>query len=376
MNVDIKIEQHSPQINEEADSKAYVYCHRGLYSPDTPVKIGSHTGTLARLWSRYKTTTGMNQELKIIEVKVKEVRTLEKAIQLLLEREGYWLELELFRPPAWEEFDRIAQPFMLPRTSFLHLFKKEVGMKPMVAITVPDDLDDFQVIPVTKIDMGASDKRDVIPQITADDAPLTFTQLSQAAFDVLHKRQLVRQRDTGDIFSVDYSASRHSFTFEYFAHDFISYLFNHPELLHPSRKPKITHFYTLLAEIKKVPSAESPFVDIPREDGKSRFFASPFYRFLSDSSRCIYDPDLEEGTPQTTVKEAYAKFLQDSGNGHLIKEFPFEKDMVSLVRPEWKIQKANVCKNCGRKAIIGCCPLSSRENRTTRPASVSFLRLI
>ena len=113
MNLPIKKEEEVPLSNDESVS-AFVYAHRAFHTAHTPIKIGSHTGSLKRLWSRYNTYHGQSQEFKVIEVKQKEVRGFERAIQLLLEREGLWREYELFDEKAWDVFERVEQQFALP----------------------------------------------------------------------------------------------------------------------------------------------------------------------------------------------------------------------------------------------------------------------
>lgn len=363
MTIDIKIEQRSPQDNE-ADLKAYVYCQRGLWSPDTPVKIGSHTGSLAKLWSRYKTTNGINQELKVIEVKVKEVRAFEKAIQLFFEREGYWLELELFKSSAWDHFDRIAQPYMLPKTCISHLFKK-VGSgerTPTVAIAIQDDADDFQVedIPTLEMNMESNgskrqretemnmepkgSKRQRERSLRQEETTfLSLDELSTGSFQYLKANNLVRQVETGDIYELVETKPVKKWS----AREFVAHIFEHPTLIHPNLEPKHKHFYSLLGHIKNVPSPKCPFISIPDEEETSitddeQYSHDEESRAISflQSNWVQFDSKLKDGTPLSQIQKHFARF-QDC----LTPEKLSEKDFIS-VNHEWKVHRPQCCVEC------------------------------
>lgn len=103
---------------------AYVYTHRTPGNPDR-VKVGAHTGTPEKLWSRYATYHGSSQEFKLVKVEASAVVIFERFIQTHLKRNGLWIENEIFGACAWQEFDHHAQSCILPATSMVEMSKRD-----------------------------------------------------------------------------------------------------------------------------------------------------------------------------------------------------------------------------------------------------------
>lgn len=93
-------------------SEAYIYAQTPI-SKNSKVKIGSHKGSVKKLWSRYGTYHGTDQLIKVIRVEPEKALIFERFIQAKLQRCGVWKEKELFDKKAWILFDRIAEQCVL-----------------------------------------------------------------------------------------------------------------------------------------------------------------------------------------------------------------------------------------------------------------------
>ena len=94
--------------------EAYVYIQRCTDQADGHCKVGSHTGTPQKLWSRYKTYCGSNQEFKLTRTEPKYVKSYEKFVQIRLEQAGLHVENERFRSESWAQFDALAKECSMP----------------------------------------------------------------------------------------------------------------------------------------------------------------------------------------------------------------------------------------------------------------------
>lgn len=94
-------------------TEAYIYAQRPL-AADSKVKIGAHTGSKEKLFSRYKTYHGSEQELKIARVEANVLLSFEKFVHQKLKRDGLHIEYELFEPKAWGKFDEYAKLCISP----------------------------------------------------------------------------------------------------------------------------------------------------------------------------------------------------------------------------------------------------------------------
>lgn len=260
----IKAEHSPPPIPE-----AYVYAHRNPRLPDSPVKIGSHTGNLKRLWSRYLTYAGTMQEFKVIAVKEKEVRCFERAIQLLLERDGLWIENELFLPGAWEGFDSVVRPFALPRQCILHVFKR-AATTTTISHTVPDDEFDVEDLPIMSVELTRRHNTSPPPppakkrRTDDDDESLSFSDLIRAVWQYLSDHDLMRDPSNGDIYARAY-INAYSFQKQFTASEFITFIYQNHHRLGLSHRPRDAHTGQLRVILRENGSTMSPFLTIARD---------------------------------------------------------------------------------------------------------------
>ena len=232
--------------------EAYIYAHRNSRIPDSPIKVGYHTGDLKRLWSRYKIYNGSTQEFKAIAVKEKEARWFERSIQLLLEREGLWIENELFLSNAWDAFDRVVRPFTLPKHCILHVFKR--SSTTAISHTISDEEFDVEDLPTMRIELSTAKKRR-----TEDDGSLPFSELITAVWQYLSRHEFVRDPATGDIYGRTY-INHYSFERKFTLLEFVTFVYRWPQRFGLSRSPRDAHATQLGVVLRKNPSAIAPFL--------------------------------------------------------------------------------------------------------------------
>ena len=119
--------------------EAYIYAQRPLQDAPARVKVGSHTGAPEKLWSRYATYHGTQQEFKLCRVEACAVQAFERYVQAHLRREGHWIENELFLAKAWDAFDALARQCILKPYVLLHVSKhqRDFHIKPVALTPVP-----------------------------------------------------------------------------------------------------------------------------------------------------------------------------------------------------------------------------------------------
>ena len=99
--------EYANRYTREPPGERYVYAQRGPLE-NSAVKVGSHTGSLKKLFSRYVTYSGDGQEFKVVKVEPTMARLLERDFHKKLTDEGLHESHELFEPKAWDRFDDLA----------------------------------------------------------------------------------------------------------------------------------------------------------------------------------------------------------------------------------------------------------------------------
>lgn len=300
----IKAEHSPPPIPE-----AYVYAHRNPRLPDSPVKIGSHTGNLKRLWSRYLTYAGTMQEFKVIAVKEKEVRCFERAIQLLLERDGLWIENELFLPGAWEAFDSVVRPFALSRQCILHVFKR-AATTTTISHTVPDDEFDVEDLPIMSVELTRRHNTSPPPppakkRRTDDDGMLPYADLSETLWQYLQKKGYQRDPDNGDLYTFT-GETPFSFELQYTVDGLIKAIYDKPNDFDISGTPRESYAHNLKSEIRRLASSRCPFlVRYPNSIG----FPDRLLIFENDVSKVLHDIDCKTVISDDIIELPYEQLV-------------------------------------------------------------------
>lgn len=99
--------EYANRYTRYPSNERYVYAQRGPQE-NSAVKVGSHTGSLKKLFSRYVTYSGDGQEFKVVKVQATMARLLERDFHKKLTDEGLHESHELFEPKAWDRFDDLA----------------------------------------------------------------------------------------------------------------------------------------------------------------------------------------------------------------------------------------------------------------------------
>ena len=257
--------------------EAYVYIHRSTTQTDGSTKVGSHTGTLQKLWARYKTYTGSQQEFKVFATHPDDVVATERYIQSQLDQNGLWLENERFKPQAWTAFDMHARECL----------QSDDTMK---SVQLSD-----KMLTVTDIQMDAVNE---VPSDTSFLNYRTLESLTYRVFAELKSQNLYRIEGSGDI------VKRHNELPYWYDHvstarDFINQVCGDI----PKYFSSPNYLTAMVRTLKTVMSTQSPFITIDYnaigyKNGILRitnlhFTPLPQTKDISMQSRFYFDQDYK-----------------------------------------------------------------------------------